>query len=127
MGFPRSKYVREGQEGVYHCFNRCVRRAFLYGFDPVTGQDFSHRKEWLVDRLRYLASIFAIEVCAYAIMLYHTIARTRPDIAAYWSDREVGSKDEINGFMSCSCVHGYVMQVCSAVFGAYMRSDRRLQ
>jgi REP element-mobilizing transposase RayT len=91
MGSPRSKYVREGQEGVYHCFSRCVRRAFLCGFDPVTGQDFSHRKEWLVDRLRFLASIFAIEVCAYAIMLnhYHTILRIRPDIAAHWSDREV--------------------------------------
>ena len=33
MGLPRSEYVQEGQEGVYHCFSRCVRRAFLYGFD----------------------------------------------------------------------------------------------
>jgi len=24
MGSPRSKYVQEGQEGVYHCFSRCV-------------------------------------------------------------------------------------------------------
>ncbi|MBP1596384.1 MAG: hypothetical protein H6Q05_1761, partial [Acidobacteria bacterium] len=29
MALPRSKYVLEGQEGVYHCFTRCVRRAFL--------------------------------------------------------------------------------------------------
>ena len=91
MGLPRSTYVREGQEGVYHCFSRCVRRAFLYGFDAMTNQDFSHRKAWLVDRLRHLAAIFAIEVCAYAIMAnhYHTILRTRPDIVATWSDREV--------------------------------------
>ena len=91
MGFPRSKYVLEGQEGVYHCFCRCVRRAFLYGFDPVTQIDYSHRKAWIVDRLKYLSTIFAIEVCAYAIMWnhYHTILRTRPDIAASWSDREV--------------------------------------
>ncbi len=94
MGLPRSAYVEEGQEGVYHCFSRCVRRAFLCGFDPVTLRDFSHRKAWLVDRLRYLAAIFAIEVCAYAVMEthYHTILRTRPDIAAKWSDREVASR-----------------------------------
>jgi hypothetical protein len=91
MALPRSQYVQEGQEGVYHCFGRCVRRAFLCGFDKLTGRDFSHRKAWLVDRLRYLAAIFAIEVCAYAIMEthYHNILRTRPDIAALWSDREV--------------------------------------
>ena len=91
MALPRSKYVHEGQEGVYHCFSRCVRRAFLYGFDALTNRDFSHRKAWLVDRLRHLAAIFAIEVCAYAIMEnhYHTILRTRPDIVASWSDREV--------------------------------------
>ena len=94
MALPRSKYVREGQEGVYHCFSRCVRRAFLCGFDTLTRRDFSHRKAWLVDRLRYLAAIFAIEVCAYAVMdtHYHTILRTRPDIVASWSDREVATR-----------------------------------
>ena len=94
MALPRSKYVQEDQEGVYHCFSRCVRRAFLYGFDSYTGQDFSHRKAWLVDRLRNLAAIFAIEVCAYAIMEnhYHSILRTRPDIVATWSDREVATR-----------------------------------
>jgi REP element-mobilizing transposase RayT len=91
MALPRSKYVREGQEGVYHCFSRCVRRACLYGFDALTRRDFSHRKAWVVERLQYLAAIFAIEVCAYAIMEnhYHTILRTRPDIVAMWSDRDV--------------------------------------
>jgi putative transposase len=94
MALPRSKYVQEGQEGVYHCFSRCVRRAFLYGVDPFTGRDFSHRKAWLVDRLHQLASIFAIEVCAYAILAnhYHTILRTRPDIVASWSDHEVATR-----------------------------------
>jgi len=91
MALPRSKYVKEGQEGVFHCFSRCVRRAFLYGYDTATQQDFSHRKTWIVDRLRHLATIFAVEVCAYAILMnhYHTILRTRPDIVAAWSDREV--------------------------------------
>jgi putative transposase len=94
MALPRSKYVKDGQEGVYHCFSRCVRRAFLYGYDALTNRDFSHRKAWLVDRLRHLAAIFAIEVCAYAILEnhYHTILRTRPDIVASWSDWEVATR-----------------------------------
>jgi REP element-mobilizing transposase RayT len=94
MGLPRSKYVQEGQEGVYHCFARCVRRAFLCGYDPVTNHDYSHRKIWLVDRLRYLAATFAIEVCAYAIMEnhYHSILRTRPDIVMTWSAQEVATR-----------------------------------
>jgi REP element-mobilizing transposase RayT len=94
MGLPRSKYVQEGQEGVYHCFSRCVRRAFLYGFDKLTLRDFSHRKAWLVERLRHLAAIFAIDVCAYAVMEnhYHAILRTRPDIVVGWSDREVATR-----------------------------------
>jgi REP element-mobilizing transposase RayT len=94
MGLPRSHYVQEGEEGVYHCYSRCVRRAFLFGFDALTRRDFSHRKAWLVDRLRHLASIFAIEVCAYAVMIthYHSILRTRPDLAALWSDREVAAR-----------------------------------
>jgi hypothetical protein len=91
---PRSKYVQEGQEGVYHCFSRCVRRAFLCGFDTLTLRDFSHCKTWLVDRLRHLAAVFAIEVCAYVVMEthYHAVLRTRPDIVALWSDREVATR-----------------------------------
>jgi hypothetical protein len=94
MGLPRSHYVQEGEEGVYHCITRCVRRAFLCGVDTVTGQDFSHRKAWLVDRLRYLAACFAIEVCAYAVMSthHHNILRVRPDLAASWSDQEVARR-----------------------------------
>jgi hypothetical protein len=47
MGLGRYKTVPENEEGFYHCFVRCVRRAFLYGYDAVTNQDFSHRKTWI--------------------------------------------------------------------------------
>ena len=94
MGLARSKYVQEGEEGVYHCFCRCVRRAFLFGIDPVTNRDYSHRKDWIVERMKFLAGIFAIDVCAYSVMLnhYHQVLRTRPDLVDSWSDYEVASR-----------------------------------
>ena len=60
--YARGQIVLEDQVGVYHCIARCVRRAFLCGVDPYTGQDFSHRKNWILDRMRGLAGLFAIEV-----------------------------------------------------------------
>ncbi len=71
MGLPRSQYVQEGEEGVYHCFNRCVRRAFLCGFDKLTGRDYSHRNALLLERLQHLAPMFAVEVRAFAILATH--------------------------------------------------------
>ena len=64
--YARRQIVVEDQVGVYHCIARCVRRAFLWDVDPYTGQDYSHRREWVLDRLRELAGLFAIEVCGYS-------------------------------------------------------------
>lgn len=94
MGLPRSKYVREGEVGVYNCTTRCVRRAYLAGFDSHTGRDFSHRKQWIEDRLQLLSSIFSVEVTTFSVMSnhYHVTVRIRPDIAGTWSDHEVASR-----------------------------------
>jgi putative transposase len=94
MALPRSSYVRDIQIGFYHCTTRCVRRAFLYGLDPYSGRDYSHRKPWIENRLRQLTSIFAIDVSSFSVMSnhYHLTARTRPDIVAAWSDYEVARR-----------------------------------
>ncbi|MFW6171109.1 MAG: hypothetical protein ACODAD_11510 [Planctomycetota bacterium] len=47
---------------AFHCSNRCVRRAFLCGRNSVTGQDYSHRRDWIVLREEQLARLFAIDI-----------------------------------------------------------------
>ena len=91
---PRKELVNPSQIGVYHCTTRCVRRAFLCGEDPKTGKKFEHRKDWIGARSQLLASLFAIEICKYAIMSnhYHIILRIRPDLAQKWSDEEVARR-----------------------------------
>ncbi|HJT30893.1 MAG TPA: hypothetical protein VJ783_02420 [Pirellulales bacterium] len=41
---------------------RCVRRAFLCGFDRSSGRNFDHRKVWVRQRLEELAGIVAVDV-----------------------------------------------------------------
>ena len=75
----------------YHCIARCVRRAFLCGVDDHTGQDFSHRRAWVLKRMQTLASMFAIDVCAYAIMSnhFHLVLKVNAVQARSWSLNEV--------------------------------------
>ena len=69
MPYPRHAQVSTQTTPYYHCVSRCVRRAFLCGWDRLTGRSYEHRKEWIVGRLRLLGEIFCIDVCAYAVML----------------------------------------------------------
>lgn len=87
----RQQLIDESQPGIYHCFVRCVRRAFVCGIDLVTGRDLSHRRDWIRDRLEALAGIFAIDVLTFAILEnhYHTVLRNRPAIAKDWTSEEV--------------------------------------
>jgi hypothetical protein len=77
--------------GVFHCHARCVRRAFLCGQDPVSGNNYEYRRQWIRQRMELLASVFAIEVGAYSVLQnhFHVLLRNRPDIAGRWSDEEV--------------------------------------
>jgi REP element-mobilizing transposase RayT len=88
---PRAHIVRSGEVGVYHCWNRCVRRAFLCGHDPLTGKDFDYRRGWLQSQEQILARLFAVEIAFHAEMSNHVhlVLRSRPDVVEHWSDDEV--------------------------------------
>jgi REP element-mobilizing transposase RayT len=91
---PRSEVFDEDTVGCYHCINRCVRRAFLCGHDPLTGKSFNHRKAWIRERLQQLAAIFGIDILDYAVMAnhFHVVLRNRPDLVQNWSDEEVARR-----------------------------------
>jgi hypothetical protein len=91
MTQPRKQQVCLDSTPYYHCICRCVRRAFLCGEDKVTGQNYDHRKQWLVDKITMLSSVFAIELCAYSIMSnhYHLVLKVNKDLVSQWDDKEV--------------------------------------
>jgi REP element-mobilizing transposase RayT len=71
LGYPRRSLVCLNDTPYYHVIARCVRRSWLWGFDEYAGRDYSHRKHWVVERLELLSSVFAIDICAYAVMSNH--------------------------------------------------------
>ncbi len=90
----RREIVAKDEIGVYHCTARCVRQAFLYGEDPISGRNLEHRKEWVRRRLISLAVLFGIEALAYVLMdnHLHVLLRARPDVVAGWSDLDVARR-----------------------------------
>ncbi|RBP50747.1 transposase [Arenicella xantha] len=91
MTQPRNTLVSATDTPYYHCVSRCVRRAFLCGYDQHTETDYEHRRQWLEAKLQHVATIFSIKLCAYAVMSnhYHVVVHLRPDDAAQWSKCEV--------------------------------------
>ena len=91
MATPRHLLVDPENECDYHLVSRCVRRAFLCGVDDYTGRDCSHRRTWLVERLRQLAPCFAVDVYAFTVLSnhFHLVLRHDPLIHRDWNDEEV--------------------------------------
>ncbi len=91
MPKPRKQLISLDATPYYHCTSRCVRRAFLCGKDFVTGKSFEHRRQWIEDRILALAEIFAIDVCAYAVMSnhHHLVLHINKPKALHWTNHEV--------------------------------------
>lgn len=75
----------------YHVVNRCVRRAYLCGVDEISGQSYEHRRGWIEQRMMQLASVFSVDIAAFAVMSnhYHLVVRVDREKAQAWSDDEV--------------------------------------
>jgi len=91
MTRARRELVHLETTPYYHCICRCVRRAFLCGRDSYTGKHFGHRRVWVLERLKALEAVYAVEICAYAVMSnhYHLVVRLNQGQARDWSEEEV--------------------------------------
>lgn len=91
MAKPRGSSVNLNDTAYYHCISRCVRQSFLCGIDSYTGKNYEHRRQWVEDRIHLLASVFAIDVCAYAVMHNHThtVLHINREKAQSWTSQEV--------------------------------------
>lgn len=79
MATRRSDLVNLSETPFYHCVTRCVRQCYLCGYDKNTGQSFEHRRGWVEKRTLFLSSVYAIDLCAYAVMSNHVHVVLRVD------------------------------------------------
>jgi REP element-mobilizing transposase RayT len=91
MTQKRANLISLSDTCYYHCVTRCARGSFLGGVDAYSGQSYEHRRAWVEDRIFYLCSVFAIDLCAYAVMSNHIHLVLHVDVekASGWSDMQV--------------------------------------
>jgi len=87
MGLARKYQICVEETPYYHVISRCVRRAFLCGEDSVTGFSFEHRRNWIVQRMKYLAKLFAVDACSYAVMSNHFHLVLKVNSTSGWSEK----------------------------------------
>ena len=91
MPKPRKEQVSLEATPYYHCVSRCVRKAFLCGFDHQSDVSYEHRRAWLENELLNQAQVFAIDIAAYAIMSnhYHVVLHINQNQAKSWNLDEI--------------------------------------
>ncbi|MBB3170196.1 transposase [Simiduia aestuariiviva] len=90
MTKPRKQLIDVTTTPYYHIVSRCVRRSFLCGVDSQ-GNNFEHRRQWIEDKILALPQIFAIHVCAFAVMSnhYHLVLEIDAAQSDAWTTEEV--------------------------------------
>ncbi|WP_232781870.1 transposase [Marinicella sediminis] len=66
-----------------------MRRAFLCGDDHASGRSFENRRKWVVERMKYLAKLFSLDICAYAVMGNHFHIVLKVNSNKDWTDKRV--------------------------------------
>ena len=87
----RSSMISPDDITIAHITTQTAQQMYLLGEDSGTGEDFSHRKDWIIDIMAHQSLFMAIDILRFAIMDNHVhfLLRTRPDIVRGWSDQEV--------------------------------------
>ena len=91
MPKPRSQQISLLDTPYYHICSRTVRKAFLCGVDKETGVSFEHRHTWIEKRIFQLSQVFAIDICAHAVMdnHLHIVLHVDSEQVKSWSMGEV--------------------------------------
>ena len=91
MPKPRSQQISLLDTPFYHICSRTVRKAFLCGVDKETGISYEHRRSWIEKRIFQLAQVFAIDICAHAVMHnhLHIVLHVDSEKVKSWSIAEV--------------------------------------
>lgn len=94
MPQARERTVPPNCTGYYHCVSRCVRRAWLCGYDKVRRKNVDYRREWVEARVLELAEAYSVSIYAYAVMSnhLHVVLKIDAQAAVGWSDEEVARR-----------------------------------
>ena len=89
MTLPRTQLISIESTPYYHIVTRCVRRAFLCSKDKYSGKCYEHRRQLIVNRIKQLAEVFNIDVCAYAVMSNHYHLVLKVNSTKHWDEKRV--------------------------------------
>jgi REP element-mobilizing transposase RayT len=94
MPKPRSQQISLSDTPYYHVCSQTVRKAFLCGIDKETGVSYAHRRHWIEQRIFILSQVFAIGICAHAVMNnhLHLVLHVDSEKANSWTTLEVLSR-----------------------------------
>jgi hypothetical protein len=90
----RGSLINSKDVNIVHTVAKTSRNLFLLGIDRLTKMDKSHRKQWILDIIKFQSSLMAIDVLSFSVMSnhMHQMLRDRPDVVRAWSNHEVARR-----------------------------------